>query len=524
MPLILVAIAVGTAGGVVRRRTRADDPDAADGGAVQRRRRRRGGAGRAARAARDRRVADAGVHRWFTLAATAFTILVGSVSLRRLGGHLRQAPGADDLAAGDLPRFPVLFGGAAALAGRGMLHEIRTQTRAIALGLGVVGLLNVQFAVAGDGLYIIEANPRASRTVPFVSKATGAAGQDGLPDHARRAASPTSGFRPRHEPSGHVSVKEAVLPFDRFAGADAAARPRDALDRRGHGHRAATSRPRSPRPRPRPGRCCPQAGTVFITVTDADKPARSRSRRSSHDLGFRVVATRGTAQAISRMGVPVTTLNKIGEGSPNVVDWHRARRRRPGDQHARSAPARAPTATRSAAPPSGAASPASPRCRAGSPPRERSRRRGRRAARGALAPGDPARVERPAREALSEPRTLAPFGRRRADGRRRARRSGAYRLLRCADRGPRSAAGAVLHARRGRAVGGGEDERPYLPRAFSYLRRVRASSSSCSRTWPRAPATRRAGAPATTLVLGPLGRGFDPPRRGARARCSSAGA
>ena len=115
--------------------------------------------------------------------------------------------------------------------------EIREATRAIALELGVVGLINVQYGVLGDDLYVIEANPRASRTVPFVSKATG------LP-LAKLACRVMLGERladldlPEDPCGDHVSVKEAVLPFDRFAGADALLGPGDALDRRGDGRRA----------------------------------------------------------------------------------------------------------------------------------------------------------------------------------------------------------------------------------------------------------------------------------------------
>ena len=193
-------------------------------------------------------------------------------------------------------------------------------TRDIALALGVVGLINVQYAVLGDELYVIEANPRASRTVPFVSKATGV-------PLAKMACRVMLGERiadldlPADPAATTSSVKEAVLPVRPLPRLRRAARPGDALDRRGDGRRAATSRPRSPRPRPRPARGCRAAGTVFLTVTDADKPAAVGIAAQLHDLGFRIVATRGTAAAIARMGIPVERLNKIGEGSPHVVDW-----------------------------------------------------------------------------------------------------------------------------------------------------------------------------------------------------------
>jgi carbamoyl-phosphate synthase large subunit len=203
--------------------------------------------------------------------------------------------------------------------GEDMLEEIRSQTRAIAVRLGVVGLLNVQFAVHGEELYVIEANPRASRTVPFVSKATGV-------PLARLACRIMLGARledldlPGERALGHVSVKEAVLPFDRFAGADPLMGPE--MRSTGEVMGVAADFPTAfAKAQAAAGARLPVAGTVFITVTDTDKPAASTIAAQFHDMGFRVVATRGTALAISRMGVPVVTLNKVGDGSPHVVDW-----------------------------------------------------------------------------------------------------------------------------------------------------------------------------------------------------------
>jgi carbamoyl-phosphate synthase large subunit len=204
--------------------------------------------------------------------------------------------------------------------GEEMLAAIHEQARAIALGLGVVGLLNVQFAVHGDQLYVIEANPRASRTVPFVSKATGVQ----LAKLACRvmlgAKLDDLGLPPESRPLDHVSVKEAVLPFDRFAGADPLMGPE--MRSTGEVMGVAPDFPAAfAKAQAAAGAQLPATGTVFITVTDTDKPAASTVAAQFHDLGFRVVATSGTAQAIARMGVPVTTLNKLGEGSPHVVDW-----------------------------------------------------------------------------------------------------------------------------------------------------------------------------------------------------------
>jgi carbamoyl-phosphate synthase large subunit len=203
--------------------------------------------------------------------------------------------------------------------GSEMLDEIKAATRKLALGLGVVGLMNVQYAVMEDRLYVIEANPRASRTVPFVSKATG------IP-LAKIACRVMLGERLAdmdlpEDPSGdYIAVKEAVLPFDRFAGTDALLGPE--MRSTGEVMGVAGDFPTAfAKAQAAAGARLPQSGTVFLTVTDADKPAAFGIAMALHDAGFKIVATRGTAGAISRMGIPVEPLNKIAEGSPHVVDW-----------------------------------------------------------------------------------------------------------------------------------------------------------------------------------------------------------
>ena len=201
-----------------------------------------------------------------------------------------------------------------------MLAQIRAQTEGIALALGVVGLLNVQFAIHGKaGLHVIEANPRASRTVPFVSKAIG------LPV-AKLACRVMLGQRiaalnlPADTTNGHVCVKEAVLPFDRFAGFDALLGP----EMRSTGEVMGIARdfPTAfAKAQAAAGAQLPATGTVFITVADADKPAATGIATQLHSLGFEIVATHGTAQALNRMGIPAKAINKIAEGSPHVVDW-----------------------------------------------------------------------------------------------------------------------------------------------------------------------------------------------------------
>ncbi len=204
--------------------------------------------------------------------------------------------------------------------GPDMLDQIRAATRGIALGLGVVGLCNVQYAVHAGELYVIEANPRASRTVPFVSKAIGV-------PLAKMACRLMLGEKladlelPAEDaPLDHVSVKEAVLPFDRFEGSDAVLGP----EMRSTGEVMGVARdfPSAfAKAQAAAGSALPSSGTAFITVTDTDKPAAGAVAQILHDLGFRIVATRGTAEAIQRWGVPATVINKINEGTPNVVTW-----------------------------------------------------------------------------------------------------------------------------------------------------------------------------------------------------------
>jgi carbamoyl-phosphate synthase large subunit len=207
--------------------------------------------------------------------------------------------------------------------GEEMLEQIRAATRELALAIGVNGLINVQYAVHAGELYVIEANPRASRTVPFVSKAVG------LP-LAKLACRIMLGESiaeldlPREREGlgfgDHISVKEAVLPFDRFEGADALLGP----EMRSTGEVMGIARdfPTAfAKAQAAAGVPLPSEGTAFITVTDSDKAGAFAVAQILHDNGFQIVATRGTAEAIERMGVPAERLNKIGEGSPHVLDW-----------------------------------------------------------------------------------------------------------------------------------------------------------------------------------------------------------
>jgi len=207
--------------------------------------------------------------------------------------------------------------------GQEMIDEIKAATTAIALELGVIGLINIQYAVAAGELYVIEANPRASRTVPFVSKAIG------IP-LAKVATRIMLGQRladqdlPEFD-GDHVSVKEAVLPFSRFQGSDSVLGPemKSTGEVIGIGPDFPTAFGKA---QAATGMPFPSSGTVFISVTDTDKAAATQLAAQLHDLGFNILATGGTAQAISRMGTPVEAINKLAEGSPHVVDMIEERR------------------------------------------------------------------------------------------------------------------------------------------------------------------------------------------------------
>ncbi|MFN8141731.1 MAG: carbamoyl-phosphate synthase large subunit [Solirubrobacterales bacterium] len=201
--------------------------------------------------------------------------------------------------------------------GQEMIAEIESATAAIALELGVIGLINIQFAVAAGELYVIEANPRASRTVPFVSKATGVP----LAKAATRImlGEKISGLDLPEFSGDHVSVKEAVLPFARFQGADSVLGPemKSTGEVIGIGPDFPTAFGKA---QAAAGVALPESGTVFISVTDTDKAAATQLAAQLCDLGYEILATEGTAQAISRMGTPVKAINKIADGSPHVVD------------------------------------------------------------------------------------------------------------------------------------------------------------------------------------------------------------
>ncbi len=206
------------------------------------------------------------------------------------------------------------------------LAEIERQTGKLAAALGVVGLMNVQVAVKDETVYILEVNPRASRTVPFVAKATGAP----VAKIAARvmAGEPLAGFEigmaPANGPgdgsgNGHVAVKEAVFPFNRFPGVDVILGPEMkstgevmGLDR-DFGRAFAKSQVAS-------GIRLPRSGAVFVSVRDRDKDALAPIAERLAALGFDLLATRGTAAHLNARGIPARQVNKVLEGRPHIVD------------------------------------------------------------------------------------------------------------------------------------------------------------------------------------------------------------
>ena len=206
------------------------------------------------------------------------------------------------------------------------LELVEATVRKLAPALGVVGLVNVQLAVVGNELYVLEANPRASRTVPFASKAIGV----NLVDAACRLAAGARLADLELEPgdaNGHVSVKAAVFPFARFPGADPVLGPE--MRSTGEVMASAADFPSAIAKAERAaGRPLPDGGTAFLSVRDSDKEAAVELGSRLVDVGFELCATAGTAHALAAAGLPVTSVRKVGEDgdSATVVDLVRRRR------------------------------------------------------------------------------------------------------------------------------------------------------------------------------------------------------
>ena len=198
------------------------------------------------------------------------------------------------------------------------MDEIVRITKALALELNVVGLINLQFAYKDGQVYVLEVNPRASRTVPFVSKATNV-------PLARIATKLANGVKLKDmdlkqwDKIDHIAVKEAVLPFNKFPSESIFLSPEmkstgevmGISDTFGQSFRRASISA---------GNIIPDSGTVFVSVNDADKMDVIPIARDLHEIGFKVVATIGTTTELRRNGIPSESVYKVGEGRPNVVD------------------------------------------------------------------------------------------------------------------------------------------------------------------------------------------------------------
>ena len=202
--------------------------------------------------------------------------------------------------------------------GAGVLERIKEQTRALAKELEVIGLMNVQFAVQGDDIYLIEVNPRASRTIPFVSKAIGVP----LAKLAARVMAGKTlkalGFTEDPEPH-YTCAKEVVLPFIKFPGVDILLGPemRSTGEVMGIDENMGLAYAKS---QIAAGNAVPLEGTVFLSLNARDKQHMDGLAGQLNELGFSFIATSGTAARLRERGIEVEVVNKVGEGRPNVVD------------------------------------------------------------------------------------------------------------------------------------------------------------------------------------------------------------
>ena len=201
--------------------------------------------------------------------------------------------------------------------GADAIAELERQTRALALALEVGGLMNVQYAIKDGDIYVLEVNPRASRTVPFVAKVIG------LPV-AKIAARIMAGeslasFKLKRPQFDHIGVKEAVFPFARFPGVDTVLGPemKSTGEVMGIDRNFAIAFAKS---QIGGGSRLPREGTVFVSVRDADKPRVLEAVRLLVALGFRIIATSGTQRYLAEQGLPASKINKVLEGRPHIVD------------------------------------------------------------------------------------------------------------------------------------------------------------------------------------------------------------
>jgi carbamoyl-phosphate synthase large subunit len=204
-----------------------------------------------------------------------------------------------------------------------ILDELEVQTKKLALALNVGGLMNVQYAIKNGDIYVLEVNPRASRTVPFVAKTVGAPiAKIASRVMAGEALEPTLtayGRAPQHRGLPHIAVKEAVFPFARFPGVDTVLGPemRSTGEVMGidtsFGYAFAKSQLGA-------GSKVPLLGNVFVSLRDSDKPRALEAIRLLRDLGFDILATSGTQRYLADQGIDTERVNKVLEGRPHIVD------------------------------------------------------------------------------------------------------------------------------------------------------------------------------------------------------------
>jgi len=213
-----------------------------------------------------------------------------------------------------------------------MIKEVEQETKVIALGLGVVGLMNIQFAIYQDEIYLIEVNPRASRTVPFVSKATGmplakVATRVMMGENLRDALAFYDNYKIVMEGEGvlkprlkdHIALKEAVFPFNKLYGADLVLSPemKSTGEVMGISKDFGTSFAKS---QMAAGNIIPTEGTCFLSFIDMDKQHAAEIAKGLSDNGIKLVATKGTAEIINAAGIACDSVLKISEGRPNIED------------------------------------------------------------------------------------------------------------------------------------------------------------------------------------------------------------
>jgi carbamoyl-phosphate synthase large subunit len=199
-----------------------------------------------------------------------------------------------------------------------LIEEISIMVKKIAIEIGAVGLINVQLAYYDKELYLLEVNPRASRTIPFVSKCIGRS-------LAKSGALCMAGISLEDQNFTHeivpnyFSVKEAVFPFNKFLGVDPILGPemKSTGEVMGVGPSFSEAYAKA---QLGAGEIIPQTGSVFLSVRDSDRPFIASLAKEFHELGFKIIATKGTARNISEAGIPVEIIKKVAEGRPHVVD------------------------------------------------------------------------------------------------------------------------------------------------------------------------------------------------------------